>query len=106
MKRTLAIRTEALMVLLLSAVSPVLANADLAQKRSCNSCHSMDSKRVGPPYRAIASRYAGNAGAVPALTAKVLNGGVGVWGAVPMPANNQVTKDEATRIVQWILTLQ
>ncbi len=66
----------------------------------------MDSKRVGPPYRAIATRYAGNTGAVSALTAKVLNGGVGAWGAVPMPANNQVTQDEAKRIVQWILSLR
>lgn len=105
-KRALAIRTRAVLFLLLSTGSAVHANADLALKKSCNSCHAMDSKRVGPPYRAIAARYAGNAGAVSALTAKVISGGAGAWGAVPMPANNQVTQDEATRIVEWILTLR
>lgn len=95
-----------LALLLLSTAFPAFANADLAHQKSCNSCHAMDSKRIGPSYQAIAARYAGNTGAVSALTAKVLGGGGGAWGAVPMPANNQVTKDEATRIVQWILTLR
>jgi cytochrome c len=94
------------LVLLVSAALPALANADLAHKKSCGSCHAMDSKRVGPSYRAIAARYGGNSGAESALTAKVLNGGGGAWGAVPMPANNQVTEDEAMRIVQWILSVK
>ena len=95
----------ALTVALVAALaSPAFANADLAQKKNCMACHALDKKLVGPAYKEVATKYAGQKDAVDKLTQKVLKGGSGVWGPVPMPANPQVTEAEAKQLVQWVLT--
>ena len=83
---------------------PAFAQADLAQKKNCMACHAVDKKLVGPAYKDVAAKYAGQKDAVDKLAVKVVKGGAGVWGAVPMPANPQVTDAEAKQLVQWILT--
>ena len=88
------------------AVAPAFAQADLAQKKNCMACHAVDKKVVGPAYKDVAAKYAGQKDAVDKLAQKVMKGGAGVWGAVPMPANPQVTDAEAKQLVQWILTLK
>lgn len=80
------------------------AGADLAQKKSCMACHAIDTKLVGPAFKDVAARYAGQKGAVAKLTQKVLKGGSGVWGPMPMPANTQVSEAEAMQLVQWVLS--
>lgn len=90
----------------LAAAFSVHAQPDLAQKKNCMACHAIDKKIVGPSYKDVAAKYAGQKDAVDKLTPKVLKGGAGVWGAVPMPANPQVTEAEAKQLVQWILTLK
>ena len=69
-------------------------------------CHAVDKKLVGPSYKDVAAKYAGQKDAVDKLAQKVVKGGAGVWGAVPMPANPQVNEAEAKQLVQWILTLK
>jgi cytochrome c len=88
------------------AAAPAFAQADLAQKKNCMACHAIDKKLVGPAYKDVAAKYAGQKDAVDKLAQKVLKGGSGVWGAVPMPANPQVTEAEAKQLVSWILTLK
>ena len=88
------------------AAAPVFANQDLAQKKNCMACHAVDKKLVGPAYKDVAAKYAGQKDAVDKLSAKVVKGGSGVWGQVPMPANPQVNDAEAKQLVQWILTLK
>ncbi|MDY0746096.1 c-type cytochrome [Paucibacter sp. R3-3] len=78
--------------------------ADLAQKKNCMACHSIDKKIVGPAYKDVAAKYAKDKDAVKKLTEKVLKGGSGVWGPVPMPANTQVSEAEATELVKWVLS--
>lgn len=80
------------------------ASADLAQKKNCMACHAVDKKLVGPSYKDVAAKYAGQKDAVDKLAEKVIKGGQGVWGPVPMPANAQVSPAEAKQLVQWILT--
>ena len=80
------------------------ASADLAQKKNCMSCHAVDTKRIGPAYKDVAAKYAATPAAAATLAAKVMKGGGGVWGAVPMPANPQVSDAEAKLLVEWILT--
>jgi cytochrome c len=80
------------------------AGADLAAKKMCMGCHRIDERRNGPSFRDIARRYAGQPDAVATLSRKVITGGRGAWGMVPMPANPQVSEAEARQIVQWILT--
>lgn len=86
--------------------APAWAQQDLAQKKNCLACHSVNQKVVGPSYKEIATKYAGQADAAAKLVPKVMKGGSGVWGAVPMPANPQVNEAEAKQLVQWILSLK
>jgi cytochrome c len=88
------------------AAAPAIAQADLAQKKNCMACHAVDKKVLGPAYKDVAAKYAGQKDAVDKLAAKVVKGGSGTWGNIPMPANPQVTDAEAKQLVQWILTLK
>ena len=88
------------------AAAPAFAQADLAQKKNCMACHAIDKKLVGPSYKDVAAKYAGQKDAVDKLAQKVVKGGSGSWGAVPMPANPQVSEAEAKQLVAWILTLK
>ncbi len=84
--------------------TPALADLQLATAKNCMACHAIDKKLVGPSYKDVAAKYAGQKDAADKLAAKVIKGGSGVWGPVPMPANAQVSPDEAKKLVAWILT--
>jgi cytochrome c len=86
------------------ASNAALANADLAKAKNCMACHAVDKKVVGPAYKDVAAKYAGQKDAEDKLVQKVLKGGGGVWGPVPMPANTQVSDAEAHTLVKWILS--
>lgn len=87
-----------------AVTTPALADMQLATSKNCLACHAVASKLVGPSFKDIAAKYAGQDGALEKLSAKVIKGGGGVWGVVPMPANTQVTPAEAQKLVAWILT--
>lgn len=84
------------------------ASADqaLAQKNACMSCHGVDKKIVGPAFKEIAKKYAGDATAHDKLVAKVKTGGKGVWGQIPMPPSPQVKPEDASKIIDWVLSLK
>jgi cytochrome c len=90
-------------VALLGAGS-AMADASLAASKNCMSCHAVDKKLLGPAFKEIASKYAGDKTATDKLVLKVIKGGSGAWGAIPMPANPQVNEAEAKRLVAWILS--
>jgi cytochrome c len=83
-----------------------MANADLAKEKNCMACHAVGNKVVGPAYKDVAAKYAGQKDAEAKLTQKIIKGGSGVWGPVPMPANTQVSEAEARTLVKWILSLK
>lgn len=89
-----------------AGAAPAFAQADLAQKKNCMACHAVDKKVLGPAYKDVAAKYAGQKDAVDKLAAKVVKGGTGVWGNIPMPENPQVSEAEAKQLVAWILTLK
>ena len=97
----------ALLTLLAAATSltalPVLADPALAASKNCMACHAVDKKLVGPAYKDVAKKYAGQAGAADKLATKIMKGGSGVWGAIPMPANPQVNEAEAKKLAAWVL---
>ncbi|MDB5916163.1 MAG: cytochrome [Massilia sp.] len=99
MKRSL------MLCMMLSALvsTGAMANADLAKAKNCMACHAVATKVVGPAYKDVAAKYAGQKDAEDKLVGKVLKGGAGVWGAVPMPANPQVSEAEARTLVKWVL---
>jgi cytochrome c len=78
---------------------------ELAKSKNCLACHSVDNKIVGPAYKDVAAKYAGQKDAAAKLADKIQKGGSGVWGQVPMPPN-QVTPDEAKRLATWVLSLK
>ncbi len=80
--------------------------ARLLQDRACIACHALDQRIVGPSFREIARRYAGDSGAPARLAAKVRAGGQGVWGPVPMPAAGAIPDPELATILDWVLGLK
>lgn len=92
------------MLATLLASGAAMANADLAKAKNCMACHAVANKLVGPAFKDVAAKYAGQKDAEDKLTAKVLKGGSGAWGAVPMPANPQVNEAEARTLVKWVLS--
>jgi cytochrome c len=99
---------RALFVLAAAAAlsGPALADQALATAKNCMACHAVDKKLVGPAYKDVAAKYAGQKDAVDKLAAKIMKGGSGVWGPVPMPANTQVNEAEAKKLAAWVLTLK
>ncbi len=88
------------------AKTTAMADAEaLANAKGCNACHAVNAKKVGPSYKDVAKKYAGRADAVDYLAGKIKNGGVGVWGNIPMPPQN-VTDEEAKKLAEWVLSLK
>jgi len=79
---------------------------ELAKSKGCFTCHAVDKKVVGPAFKDVAQKYAGQADAQAKLAEKVIKGGSGVWGQMPMPPNPKLSTDEANKLVQWILSLK
>ena len=100
-------RKVAIAALLAFAVAHAAFAADvptlITQKR-CDACHDLTATRIGPPYVAIALRHrADKDNMVEVLARKIVLGGGGNWGVVPMVPNEHVTLDEARAMAKWIL---
>jgi len=84
-----------------------LAGLDLILKSDCLTCHKVEEKLTGPSYREVANKYASQApGIIPTLAEKVIKGGSGVWGEVPMLPHATVSHDDAEKMVKYILLLK
>ncbi|RJG04075.1 c-type cytochrome [Noviherbaspirillum sedimenti] len=81
-----------------------LANADLAKAKNCMACHTVATKLIGPGFKEVAVKYAGQKDAEDKLVKKVMKGSSGAWGTAVMPANPQVSEAEAHTLVKWVLT--
>ncbi|UFH34850.1 c-type cytochrome [Flavobacterium acetivorans] len=78
----------------------------LIAKSDCIGCHKLDKKLIGPSYLEIANKYAANEKNISYLSNKIIKGGSGVWGTVPMGAHASMKKDEAKTIAKYILSLK
>jgi len=72
-------------------------------KYGCIACHAFDHKVIGPALKDVAKKYKGQANAETQLAEKIRNGGVGVWGEIPMTPNPQVPDEDLHAIVKWVL---
>ena len=79
---------------------------ELAKIRHCLSCHAVDKKVVGPSYLDVAIKYSKDPLAKDRLAHKIIHGGSGSWGVIPMPANPQVSVEESKTLSTWILQLK
>jgi cytochrome c len=78
---------------------------DLIVKSDCLTCHKVMDAFTGPAYIAIAKKYAGQPGIEDSLASKIIKGGSGVWGTIPMTAHPTVSEDDAKMMVKYILSL-
>jgi cytochrome c len=88
----------------MALAGPARADEKLLKDKGCTACHANDKKLVGPAYKEVAKKYKGDAAAPAKLADKVIKGGQGVWGPVPMPPN-KVSDDEAKKMVAFILAM-
>lgn len=97
---------RALFALLAAATlsAPALADQALATSKNCMACHAVDKKLVGPSFKDVAKKYAGDASATDKLAQKIIKGGSGAWGPVPMPANPQVSDADAKKLAAWVMS--
>ncbi len=79
--------------------------AELAQKKSCLACHSVDAKKLGPAFKDVAAKYRGVPDAEAKLEAKIRQGGNGNWGKMPMPPQKGLSDGEVKTLATWVLSL-
>ncbi|MBU3621411.1 c-type cytochrome [Polynucleobacter sp. CS-Odin-A6] len=85
------------------AANDDLAPLALAKQNACLGCHAVDKKIVGPSFQAVAKKYSNDPNATAFLKNKILKGGSGSWGVVPMPANTKLSDAQLTLLANWIL---
>jgi len=88
------------------AADPGQGLSPLAAKQHCDECHAVQEVRIGPSFLAVALRYSvERAAAEERLARKIINGGAGNWGNIPMVPNERVSLEDARAIAHWILSL-
>ena len=78
----------------------------LIVKSDCVGCHHKENKLIGPSYQEIAAKYPSNDENIALLAGKIIKGGKGVWGSVPMTPHSKITEDDAKSMVKYILSLK
>jgi len=96
-------KSALLLALAATAALPAYADLALATSKNCMACHAVDRKVIGPSFKDVAAKYKDDAGAPDRLAKKIISGGAGVWGPIPMPANTQVSEADAKKLASWIL---
>ena len=79
----------------------IVSNASgqtMIETSDCLACHSIDEKMIGPSYKEIAAKYSEKD--IEILASKIIEGGSGVWGDVPMQAHPQFSKEDAKKMVE------
>lgn len=98
-------KTVSLLALsLLLAAGAAQASEELAKAKNCTTCHTVDKKIVGPAFKEIAAKRAGEKGAEALLAGKIKNGSKGDYGTVPMLPNTTVSDAEAATLAKWVLS--
>jgi cytochrome c len=99
--RLLALTLPAALLAVLAL--PVAASPTLAQQKNCMTCHAVATRIVGPSYKEVAAKYAGQTDAAAQLAERISKGSTGRWGPMPMPNQPQVSASEAQVLAAWIL---
>lgn len=83
------------------------AGLAIEAKSDCATCHKINERLVGPSFKEIANKYAGaDEAMVDSLAGKVINGGAGVWGQLPMTPHPAMSKEDAKTVVKYVLLLK
>lgn len=98
--------TAGCLLALAAFAAPAAASEELARSRNCMGCHTVEKKLVGPSYKDIARKRAGEKGAEAALAQNIRAGSKGAWGGPEMPPNAALPEAEAATLARWILSLK
>jgi len=99
-------RAGAAVALLAGLYGSAQANEALARKNDCFGCHSVANKLVGPAYKDVAAKYAGQDDALEQLQNSIRNGSTGKWGELPMPAHPKLSAADLKKLAAWVLSLK
>src|SRR5690349_19280101 len=89
------------------AAAPTKSGGELLiAKSDCIGCHHKENKIIGPSYQAIAEKYPSNEENIALLASKIISGGKGVWGTVPMTPHAKISESDAKEMVTYILSLK
>ncbi len=78
----------------------------LIKNSDCITCHKIDEKLIGPAFRDIANKYPNTAATLDTLANKIIHGGQGNWGSIPMAAHANLSVEDATAMAQYVLLLK
>lgn len=79
---------------------------ELIAKSDCLTCHKVDETSTGPSYRDVANKYANNDAVVDSLSQKIIKGGSGNWGTIPMTPHTTLSTDDAKQMLKYIMLLK
>jgi cytochrome c len=79
---------------------------NLVAKSDCLTCHQVEQASTGPAYMAVAGKYPDNDAVIDSLSKKVINGGSGNWGTVPMTPHPSISPEDAKAMVKYVLSLK
>jgi cytochrome c len=108
MRRTAVALCVPLYAAIAAVAQSATSDADAAKLMTqyhCQACHAVDKKLVGPAFKDVAKKYAGDSAAAQKLEGEVKNGSSGNWGAIPMPPNN-IPPADLKALVEWIVALK
>ena len=86
-------------------VDVVAAGEALVKANDCKTCHHPTNKIIGPAHTDVAKKYDFTAANVSMLADKIIKGGVGVWGQVPMNAHPDISQADAEKMAKYVLSL-
>jgi cytochrome c len=79
---------------------------ELVNNNDCKTCHKVDEKLIGPAFRDIANKYPNNPATLDTLAHKIIKGGQGNWGSIPMAAHDKLSVADATALAKYVLLLK
>lgn len=79
---------------------------ELIGASDCTTCHGIDKKNIGPAYTDVAAKYENTPAVIDTLISKVINGGSGVWGAVPMTPHPTLPEADVREMIKYIMSLK
>lgn len=79
---------------------------ELVVQSNCTTCHKIEEKLTGPAYRDVANKYTADEQTITMLANKVIKGGKGVWGPIPMTPHPELSIDDAKQMVKYVLSLK
>lgn len=88
-----------------TAADPIAVGEALVKSNDCNTCHHKTNTVIGPAHLKVAEKYEFTEANVKLLAAKIMKGGSGVWGQIPMAAHVDLTEEEAESMARYVLSL-